>query len=108
MGPDRTLPRQLLIVLGLLVVLALIALSTRDTPGEIRGLVTSVEGTLTGISTFDVVSGGTTYRFSPSPDGDFEFPLPHLRDHLRGGEPVVVAFTTDGSGALVATSIGDG
>ena len=67
----------------------------------------SVEGDLTEVTSFEVRADGETLRFRPALDGDFDFALPHLRDHLRTGEPVIVGYTGDESG-LVATSLSDG
>lgn len=110
MGSDRTLPRQLLILVTVLAALAAIGLATRsgDGTGEVRGLVTAVNGTLTDVASFDLVARGQTFTFVPAEGGDFDFPLPHLRDHLRGGETVVVTYATGESGVLLATSLSDG
>ncbi len=74
----------------------------------LRGVVTSVDGTLTEIESFDVLADGSVYTLVPAPDGDFAFPLPHLRDHLRTGEPVVVEVSRTADGAYVASALGDG
>ena len=67
----------------------------------------SVDGDLTDVTSFEVRADGEILRFRPADDGDFGFALPHLRDHLRSGEPVIVGYIQDESG-LVATSLSDG
>ena len=74
---------------------------------SVTGIVTAVDGDLTTVTSFEVLADGRAWRFVPSPDGDFAFPLPHLRDHLRAGDPVVVEYSEVG-GVLNATAISDG
>ena len=40
------------------------------------------------------------------PDGDYGFPLGHLREHLRTGEPVYIEFERI-DGVLVAMRVSD-
>ncbi len=57
----------------------------------IRGVVLEVNGDLTSIESFVVrTDDGEVLEVRPAPDGDFRFPLPHLRDHLRTSEPILV------------------
>lgn len=64
-------------------------------------------GDLTAINSFTVLVEGDRLEFEPSPVGDFDFPLPHLREHLRTGEPVLVTFVTE-DGIRRATGLTDG
>ena len=74
-------------------VLLLAACSGAD-QGTVEGLVTAVDGDLSEVRSFSILTEGTERRFVPADDGDFAFPLPHLGDHLRSGEPVVVFWET--------------
>jgi hypothetical protein len=58
--------------------------------GTVEGLVTSVDGDLTTVERFSVLAEGEPREFVPAADGEFAFPLPHLGEHLRSGDPVVV------------------
>ena len=104
MGRDRTLARTVLIVLIAGAALAL-ALLPSDS-GQLTGIVTTVDGDLTTVRSFEVLSGGERFVFEPAPDGDFAFPLSHLRDHLRTGEPVAVEYERI-DGVLMATLVTD-
>lgn len=110
MGTDRALVggilRYALTVVALLFVTVMSACSTTPS-NSVTGIVTAVDGDLTTVASFEVLSDGETLRFVPSPDGDFAFPLPHLRDHLRVGDPVVVEYA-EIEGVLNATAIRDG
>ncbi len=91
-----------------LAVVALLALSacTAPTEGTMRGVVIDVEGDLTTVTAFTVLVEGDPVRFEPVDDGDYAFPLGHLRDHLRSGEPVLVGWELDGQSRL-ATFLDD-
>ena len=105
MGRDRTLARTVLI--GLVAAAAIIlAIAPSDT-GQLTGIVVAVDGDLTTVRSFEVLSGGDRFVFEPSPDGDYAFPLSHLRDHLRTGEPVAVEYERVDS-VLVAMRVTDG
>lgn len=110
MGPNRAFVggdlRYPLRVCALVLATVLAACSTTPS-NSLTGIVTAVDGDLTQVTSFEVLSDGRTWQFVPSPDGDFAFPLPHLRDHLRAGDPVVVEFSEIG-GVLSATAISDG
>lgn len=57
----------------------------------VRGVVLEVEGGLTSVDSFVLrTDEGEVLEVIPSPDGDFRFPLPHLHDHLRNSEPILV------------------
>ena len=104
MGRDRTLARTILIVLVAGAALGL-ALLPSDS-GQLTGIVTAVDGDLTTVRSFEVLSDGDRLVFEPSPDGDFAFPLAHLREHLRTGEPVAVEYERI-DGVLMATLVKD-
>jgi hypothetical protein len=53
-------------------------------------VVTGVEGSLTEIVSFTVLSSGTEISFVPIEGKEYEFPLAHLREHQRTGELLVV------------------
>jgi hypothetical protein len=69
---------------------ALIVGGCTPTQGTSRGVVTDVEGTLEEVIAFTVLVGGEELRFVPVEDGDYAFPLAHLREHQRTGEAVLV------------------
>lgn len=90
--------------LGLTLLLAACA----QTTGTAVGVVTAVDGTLTEVTSFTVLSSGVELVFAPLDDVDYEFPLVHLSEHLRTGEPVVVGWELDDDGNRYATSLADG
>lgn len=104
MGRDRTLARTILIGLVAAAAIALAFLPADS--GQLTGIVIGVDGDLTDVRTFEVLSDGDRFVFEPSPDGDYAFPLSHLRDHLRSGEPVAVEYE-DVEGVLTAMRIND-
>ncbi len=75
-----------------LILIAAIVLTTAcsQSNGTSLGVVTDVEGSLTVVDSFTLLSGGSEIEFLPIPGQSYDFPLPHLREHLRTGEPVVV------------------
>lgn len=85
----------------------LVSACSTPTPNQVTGIVTEIDGDLTTVISFEVFADGRTWRFEPAPDGDFAFPLPHLRDHLRAGDPIVVTYIDD-TDPLMATAISDG
>ncbi len=105
MGRDRTLARTVLI--ALVAVAALVLALLPSDSGQLTGIVVAVDGDLTRIRSFEVLSGGDRFVFEPSPEGDHAFPLPHLRDHLRSGEPVAVEYERV-EDVLTATRVSDG
>lgn len=57
----------------------------------VRGVVLEVEGGLTSVDSFVLrTDEGEVLELVPAPDGDFRFPLPHLHDHRRTSEPILV------------------
>jgi hypothetical protein len=79
------------------VVMTLGLVACNQTEGTARGLVTSVEGSLEDVTSFVVLVEGSELEFTPSADGDYDFPLSHLREHQRTGEPVLVGWEIVGS-----------
>ncbi len=95
--------RQLRIsVLGLLL-----ATACAQTSGTVIGSVINVDGDLSEVRSFTVLVEGDEMVFVPIDDGDYAYPLPHLRAHLRDGSPVKVGWERRGD-ELVATTLEDG
>ncbi len=77
----------------------------------ITGRVVEVDGDLLNVASFVVLTDdGTRRTFVPAAGllFDHQAPLSHLQEHVRDGAPVVVEFTEQDDGTLVATSVGDG
>lgn len=74
--------------------------------GTLEGLVIDVQGDLTGVSEFTVLSTDGPQAFVPAEDGDFAFPLQHLREHTISGVPVVI-FWEQRDGQMVAVVVDD-
>jgi len=104
LGRDRTLARAILI--GLVAAAALALAFFPADSGQLTGIVIAVDGDLTEVRSFEVLSEGDRFVFEPSPEGDYAFPLSHLRDHLRSGEPVAVEYERV-EGILKATRVND-
>ncbi len=88
----------------LLALLLLIACGQDS--GTVMGVVTQVDGDLSEVRTFTLLVEGDSMTFTPAADGDFDFPLTHLREHLRDGSPVRVRWERDGDRNL-AVAVGD-
>lgn len=57
----------------------------------VQGVVLEVKGDLTSVESFVIrTDGGEVLEVVPAPEGDFRFPLPHLHDHRRTSEPILV------------------
>lgn len=84
----------------------LLSLGCSQDSGTMRGIVVEVEGDLENVSGFSVLVDGDVIEFSPSPAGTYAFPLTHLREHLRTGEPVQVGWSRTEDG-LVVTFLDD-
>jgi hypothetical protein len=78
-----------------------------QTSGTARGVITSVEGTIDDISAFTLLADGAEIRFATSDDADYGFPLSHLREHQRTGDPVFVEWEMVGT-VRYALSVIDG
>lgn len=103
-GPGDFRIRHLTSALVLAATLTACAAST----GTTRGVVFGVEGDLSEVRSFTVfVSEEEIVEFVPAEDGSFAFPLSHLREHLRSGEPVVVQWEMI-DGVRHAVSVSDG
>jgi hypothetical protein len=74
----------------IIVMSALSIAGCSATTGTAAGVVIEVEGSLSEVESFTVLSEGDTIEFLPLEGQDYEFPLDHLREHVRSGEPVVV------------------
>lgn len=92
------------LALGLAVV-AMVACS--QTTGTVRGIVTSVDGDLEDVTSFTILVEGSPITFVPVEGGDYDFPLSHLREHQRTGEPVFVDWELVGT-VRYALSLADG
>lgn len=93
-----------------LAVVPLVALAacTAAETSTVDGIVTAVDGDLTTVDSFDVLTTeGETIRFVPAPFGDFDFPLPHLSSHMRSLEPVRVTYQATEDGINLAQEISD-
>jgi len=89
------------------VALTLSLASCTLTSGTARGVVASVDGTLDEITSFVLLADGSELEFTPVPDGEYDFPLSHLREHQRTGEPVLVGWEIVGS-VRYALTLADG
>jgi hypothetical protein len=89
-GSARVVVSDALNKLALIAVLTFVIISCTQTEGTARGPVTAVQGSLTDVTAFTVFSSGAELEFVPMGDQTYEFPLGHLREHLRTGEPVIV------------------
>jgi hypothetical protein len=87
-------------------ILAVLLAACSGGQGTVTGLVVEVEGDLEVVTSFTVNAGGIEYRFVPIPGVVYEFPLPHLREHLREAAPVTVDYRDD-DGILEALAITD-
>ena len=70
------------------------------------GVVIAVEGTLNQVTSFTLLVEGDELTFQPVPDGDYPYPLSHLREHLRDGNPILVTWERS-DGELRALALAD-
>ena len=81
---------------GFSLVLALLVVSCAVAPDDafVTGVVIAVDGNLTEVASFTIVTPDEEQLiFVPDPDGGNPgFPLVHLSDHIRSGDPVKVHF----------------
>jgi hypothetical protein len=89
-----------------LAALAMVAACTQSS-GTMVGIVISVEGDLNAVTSFTILVEGDSFEFVPVDEGEYAFPLPHLREHLRDGTPVRVGWEQRGE-VLAAISLEDG
>ncbi|MBI5157106.1 MAG: hypothetical protein HZA58_03720 [Acidimicrobiia bacterium] len=92
-------------------IIGLLVLAACAGPGSrIDGVVVAVDGGLSGVASFEIVTrGGERLRFVPG-DGVVAFddgvPLSHLNEHLQTGSGVRVTYVED-NGVLVALAVSD-
>jgi hypothetical protein len=89
------------------MVMTVALIACNQTEGTARGVVTAVDGSLEDVTSFTVLVEGSELEFIPTADGDYAFPLAHLREHQRTGEPVLVGWEMVGS-VRYALSLADG
>jgi hypothetical protein len=79
--------------------------------GRVTGVLTAVEGDLTGVESFEIQSAGERLRFVPEDGldafGDDGTPLSHLFEHLQTGDPIRVTYRVEGD-TSVAILVEDG
>lgn len=76
----------------LFLLLAVLVVACAQTSGTSRGIVLEVEGSLEEVNSFTVLVEGEELTFVPVQAGDYDFPLSHLREHQRTGEPILVTW----------------
>ena len=107
MGGTRVHAPGIFLKAGAVIVMTVGLIACTQTEGTARGVVTAVDGTLEDITSFEVLVEGSEIEFTPTADGDYDFPLSHLREHQRTGEPVLVGWEIVGS-VRYALSLADG
>lgn len=85
----------------------LLAAACSQNAGTVIGIVIDVNGNLEEVRSFTLLVDGDEMAFVPAEDGDYAYPLSHLRDHLRDGSPVRVGWERR-AGQLVALKLDDG
>jgi hypothetical protein len=75
--------------------------------GTVVGVVIEVDGNLDQVTSFTVLVDGEEMTFLPAENGEYPYPLPHLREHVRTSEPVVVTWERR-DGDLYAIELRDG
>jgi hypothetical protein len=92
----------------LLLIVLLLAACAAQTSGTSRGIVLGVDGSLEEVTSFTVLVDGEEVTFAPVEGGDYDFPLSHLREHQRTGEPILVTWELDEEGNRKALALADG
>ena len=95
------------VLIWMAAVIAVVVAGCAQTSGTVRGVVSSVEGPLTEVAAFTILAEGAETRYVPSVEGEYAFPLSHLREHQRSGETVVVVWEERES-VRYALIVGDG
>jgi hypothetical protein len=90
-----------------ILLLVLLVVACAQTSGTSRGIVLGVEGSLEEVTSFTVLIEGEEITFVPVEEGDYDFPLSHLREHQRTGEPILVTWELD-DGSRKALALADG
>ena len=75
-------------------------------PSELTGVITRVEGQGDEVTAFTLEAGLQRYRVRIDPLRDYGFPLSHLREHERDGQPVRCELD-ERAGELYALTIED-
>jgi hypothetical protein len=86
---------------------ALVAAACNQSSGTMMGVVIDVDGDLEEVRSFTLLVEGDEMTFVPSLEGEYDYPLSHLRDHLRDGVPIRVGWERR-DGQLVALTLDDG
>lgn len=96
------------VLVPLLVVIIPACAQPPEGTGTAEGVVVAVEGDLTEVVSFTLVtSDEERLEFVPDPEaGNPDFPLMHLSEHLRSGDPVEVRYE-ERDGILWATWVED-
>ncbi|HEY7583524.1 MAG TPA: hypothetical protein VIB78_07900 [Acidimicrobiia bacterium] len=89
MGPDRRRAANRSLAAGLA---AFVLLACTSNSGTAMGVVIAVDGTLSEVNSFTLLVEGDELTFEPVPDGDYPYPLSHLREHMRDGSPIFVTW----------------
>lgn len=92
MGRDRNVAPEWLSLGAWSCLLALVLTACSQSGGTTVGVVTGVDGTLVDVESFTVLAEGSEITFFTIDDQEYEFPLAHLGEHIRTGEPVVVGW----------------
>jgi sporulation protein YlmC with PRC-barrel domain len=86
---------------------AFLATACSQSSGTVIGVVIDVNGDLEEVRSFTLLVEGDEMTFVPSSEGEYAYPLSHLRDHLRDGIPVRVGWERR-DGELIAVRLDDG
>lgn len=89
------------------LLLVILLVGCAQTAGTSRGIVIAVEGSLQEVTSFTMLVDGDEVAFVPVEDGDYDFPLSHLREHQRTGEPILITWELEG-GTREALAVSDG
>lgn len=83
--------------------------SGQDPDNTVSGVVTEVNGDLSSVTGFVVLTDdGASHKFEPQTGLLFSGgPLSHLREHVVTGQRVVVSFTQGDGGELIAVQVED-
>lgn len=91
-------------------VMACLTVSACGTPENgtaVVGVVVDYQGDLVSVDSFTVrTADGEEIELRPTDDGEFAFPLPHLREHMATADPIEVRFIEE-NGTMVATAVSD-
>ncbi len=104
---SSTLRRLVVPCLAVPLFLSCALVACAQTSGTVKGVVISVDGTLDEVDSFTLLVEGDQLIFVPVPEGDYQFPLPHLREHQRSGSPVLVGWELVGT-VRYALTLADG